>query len=480
MLAVSSEQQAETLAHQQRMAEQAAAQKGWQIDRVIGAGREGVGSGKAGVRAVIALLIAELRALEPAERPAWVWMRRVDRTGRGRAAESLVALHEIADLGVRIWDHDTGEVRLDTAEGELVAALKAGLARMENQTRIGKALAGYERRRAAGKVAANKRPYGLMLGPDGRDHVDQERAPIVQEVFRLRAERLGRLSIARQVGPGAPPFRLADGTTKPVVWDTKAIRRMLSQRAYVPDVIDEVTFARIQGIEADMHGTPGERREHARRPLVGVVRCFCGAMMYWQAHTGQGGEIRWPYYVCRATWNHGKHRMIRAADLEAKFVSLLRRLAATPELLESYRRRSYTGPSPRLLERAIGEARTELTAVTRAQGQVWALHAAGHLRDEHVAARLDEIMAQRDEIEQRIAQLQTDHALASAASIPRAHDDLADRLPQMAARWATLRPEAQRLFARSLLTYLGGLCLEEDGTLAVRKLAPRSRRTRHG
>lgn len=478
MLAVSADKQVETLAHQQHMAEQTAELKGWTLEHVLGVGREGVGSGKSGPRAIVVRLIAELTALPAEQRPAWVWMRRVDRAGRGRAADSLVALHAITDLGVRIWDHDSGEVRLDTAEGEIVAAIKTGLARLDEQTRIGKALAGYARRRAAGKVAVNLRPYGLILGPDGLDHADEERAPVVREVFRLRLERLGRLTIARQVGAAAPPYLLADGSTKPVVWDSKAIRRILEQRAYVPAVVDEITFARVQAINDELRGVPGERREHAERPLVGVVRCFCGSMMYWQATTGPDRSIRWPYYVCRATWNHDKHRMIRAADLEATFIAFLKRLRAEPALLERYRRRAYTGPSPKLLERSITETRAALAAIVKARDGVWAMHTAGQLRDEDMQERLDAVSADRAKLADRLDQLTRDLAVASAASAPRKKADVEIALRTAADRWATWAPDIKRVFARSLSVYLGGLCLEADGTLVVRTLSPRAPRAK--
>lgn len=479
MLAVSSEQQAETLPHQQRMAEQTAAAKGWSLERVLGAGREGVGSGKAGPRAIVVRLIAELTALPKEQRPGWVWMRRVDRTGRGRATESLVALHAIADLGVRIWDHDAGEVRLDTAEGEIVAGLKAGLARLENEVRAGKALAGYERRRIAGKVAANLRPYGLVLGPDGQDHPDEERAAVVREVFRLRLERLGRLTIARRVGAAAPPYLLRDGSTKPVVWDTKSVRRMLEQRCYVPKVVDEVTFARAQAVNAELRGVPGERREHADKPLVGVIRCHCGSMLYWQATMAPDRSISRAYYVCRATWKHGKHLLVRASTLETLFETFVQRLAAKPTLIEAYRRRSYNGPSPKLLERNIAEARAELAKAEKALDAVWQLHIDGHIRKEMMQERLDIVTSERNAIAERLEQLQRDLSVAQAATSTSHAADIEKALELVATRWSTLPAPRKRVYARALSVLLGGFCLEEDGTLSVRSTSPRAVRTRH-
>lgn len=459
VLAVSSEKQLETLAHQEAMAEEVASRNGWSLERVFGRGREGVGSGKRGVRAIMVTVIAELQALEPEQRPTWLWMRRVDRTGRGRAAESLLALHAIADLGVRIWDHDTGEVRLDTAEGEIIAGLKAGLARLENEVRSKKSRAAIARKRAAG-IPVGRVPYGLQRDPSGRYVVQEPQAEAVRRAFALRIEGVGSVRIAHQLAQASAPYPYAKGE-RPVRWSPLRVMRLLQNRAYVGTIVDEVTFERAQRIAAEL----GRATAPAGYPwpLSGAVRCYCGRNMIGN-RTGRNRAF--PYYVCRASWHHeGKLRMVRAEQLEARFVALLDDLVETPALVEQYRRRP-EGPSPALLERAIRAARHRLDESARQRTAVWDLHAKGLVRDEEVQARLDALAVQRDEIGAELAGLERQRAAALAAS-----QDLADAqntLKRAREAWEGATDEERRGIARVVAVQLGGLCVEPDGTLSTR------------
>jgi DNA invertase Pin-like site-specific DNA recombinase len=205
---VSSELQAETLAHQRKMAQDDAKLHGWRLDRV---GDNQGGDPQARSRSVLFELIPELRRLESDERPAWIWMRRVDRMGRGRIAESQLAMDEIVDLGVRLWDHDAGEVRLETATDQIIAAVKSGLAKLENEVRRDKMLAVYARKRAAGQTIGNKRPYGITRGPDGREVAVEPEAAAVRIAFRMTAAGASNAEVARKLSAIAPPRKNSDG-----------------------------------------------------------------------------------------------------------------------------------------------------------------------------------------------------------------------------------------------------------------------------
>ena len=160
-LAVSSDAQAATLVDQERWARQTAAEKGWRITRIFGAGREGVATGKRGVRTHLAELIAELQRAPGDRRPSWLLMIRADRVGRGRIADSQIALHAIADPGVRIWTSDGGEFKIDGAVNEIISAVKSGLAALENEVKRDKALAHCARKRAANLPTSRIVPFGL-------------------------------------------------------------------------------------------------------------------------------------------------------------------------------------------------------------------------------------------------------------------------------------------------------------------------------
>jgi DNA invertase Pin-like site-specific DNA recombinase len=176
---VSAELQVETLPYQQAWGTDVARSNGWTIMRTF----SGVGTGKHGPRRLVRELLAALRA--EAEPPQWLLMVRLDRIGRD-ALECQIALRDIHALGVRVWTREGGEEKGDTAMERFVSTVRLYLAEQENEVRRDKALAVYKRKRAAGQAIGNKRPYGLTFGPDGRYAVDDERARVVREIFRLR------------------------------------------------------------------------------------------------------------------------------------------------------------------------------------------------------------------------------------------------------------------------------------------------------
>lgn len=473
MLAVSSDAQAETLPHQQRMAEQTAEAKGWRLERVLGAGREGVGSGKSGPRAIVVRLIAELTAVPKEQRPAWVWMRRVDRTGRGRAAESLVALHEIADLGVRIWDHDSGEVRLDTAEGEIIAGLKAGLARLENEVRAGKARAGNDRRRQAGKPIGNRRPYGLTNGPDGFDVVVEEQAAAVRMAFAMRLEGHGYKTISLRMIAIAPPqnFRRRP-EARSIAWSPQAVRRLLGTRAYIGTVIDEFTFRRAQQIRESLTTRfPSRARKHPW-PLAGALRCPCG--MGLVGVTGGGSRPdrsrKFRYYVCRKIVNHaGRTQNHRADHIEEQFRALLADLDASPQLIAQYRRANVPTTSPALLRQTLRAARAELATLEQRRIRVWEMNEAGHVRNEDVQVRLDELSAARDGLNEQVAAIEMQLAAAESSATTLA--DSAAVIALAAKTFDDAEDADQRRIAREVGAVLGGLYVGPDHLLRAARSA---------
>lgn len=232
LCAVSSEGQSETLVHQRRWAEEAAAARGWRLTRVI----EGVATGKGGPRRIVRELLADLRALDTESRPQKLLMIRADRLGRGSIVESQIVLRDLLNLGVGIFTRDQGDVKLDSAMDELISAATLAVARHENEVRREKALAVYRRKRAAGERIGSKAPYGLHR-KNGKDSPDRERAPVVCEAFKLRLEGKGYEAIARRLFAIAPPHQYLNGNSRVVHWTTTRVRLLLTNSAYVGPII---------------------------------------------------------------------------------------------------------------------------------------------------------------------------------------------------------------------------------------------------
>ena len=448
LLVVSSDQQAETLAHQRTWAEETAVAQGWKLDKMF----SGVSTGKAGPRRLLRELIGALRELAPDERPAWVLMIRADRVGRGRIDASLVALHEIVDLGVRIWTRDAGELKLDSATDQIIAAVKAGLATLENEVRRDKALGVYHRKLADGTWTGSKRPYGLTYGRDG-DVVVEEQAVVIRLIFQWRIEGLGYLTIAKRVAPIAPPVN-----GRPIHWTTRRVRELLQNGAFVGTIVDEVTFHRAQAVAAAIARVElrGPKVRKYPMPLIGTLKCWCGYRLARKI-SGPAGTYR--SYACVATWNHGGRMVFASAKrVEAQFVAMLHRLTTEPTLIAAER-----GPSPAMIEQAIRKTDAEIAEVDAARSRAWDLHAAGKIRDEDVQERLDALRAQREVLDTQRADLARQRAALTATRVRRI--DAVAVIATAAREFGRSSPESQAKLAASVAVALGGLYLDDTKTL---------------
>jgi DNA invertase Pin-like site-specific DNA recombinase len=427
---------------------------------------EEASTGKERVRQLLTTLIADLKALPAAGRPGWVMMTRVDRVGRGRIDASLFAQHEILDLGVRIWTRDDGEIKLESSHDEFKAAAKAYVSRIENDNRIDKLKEMYARKRAAGLVVGSKLPYGVLLGADGRAKPDPKRAPVVKAAFALRATGAGYHVIGKRLSAIAPPAVFKDKRTQVVRWTPTRVKRLLELHTYVDAaIITEGAFVKAQRATSGV----GPAREQVRIawPLSGSVRCYCGRALVGVSGGAEHKRIR--YYHCRADWNHGgSARAVHADELEAAFVVLLRSLHASPETAARYRRAAIApAGSIKTLEKNLHALRGDLEKAKGASTAVWDLHSKGLIKDAHMAARLDTVAATQRDIEDRIATAEAQRGLFAAAA--QNERDAQAVIAKAARTYARGSDEDRRDIVRALALDLGGLCLEANGKLAVRR-----------
>jgi DNA invertase Pin-like site-specific DNA recombinase len=461
---VSSEQQADTLAHQKTWAQQTADAHGWQLARIFGEGRKGVGSGKEGPRAIVREVEAELRSLDPSARPKRLLVTRIDRIGRGNIAESQMLLHNLKKLGVSVWTGD-GEVKLDTSTEQLLNAFYLFGAQHENEIRAVKARGVYKRKRDQGAVIGNRRPYGLKL-KDGKDVKDGKRGDAVREAFKLRAAGYGYFRIAKRLAAIAPPAINKRGTQRVIQWNTSRMALLLGNRAYIGVLVDEATFAKAQRVGKLL--STAERDGDVRRrwpwPLSGVIRCYCGLAMTGICSGREPYRIR--YYGCRSHQNHsGKIRLVRADELEKEFVAMLGQLRASPQLVKRYRQQAASPVSSGLLERSERDLKSKSAEVERKRDKIFDLYLAGDVRREDVQGKLDALGAERDDLGARIASVKEQIVVAKAeTSRSRDADALLRRATQTFEK--ATEPE-QRLIARAVAVELGGLHVDGSGRLKV-------------
>jgi DNA invertase Pin-like site-specific DNA recombinase len=459
---VSSEAQAETLQHQRAWAKETAKRCGWHITRSI----EGVSSGKDGPRRLLRDILADLKNLDPDARPARILVIRLDRVGRGSVAESAIVLHELLQLGVGVHTRDQGDVKLDSAMDELIAAAQLAVARHENDVRRDKMRTVYRRKREAGVIVGNRPPFGLRISEDGKTYcaTSAKHKNAILEAFELRAAGYGLQSIGERLSQIAPPHRFINGKEYVVRWTQTRVARLLGNPAYAA-IVDRVTMARAQRTAKNAAAVVDRTRDKRRRfpwPLSGSIRCACGRAMTGMACGTPENRVR--YYACRTPWVHEVAvRLVRADNLEDQFVNLLRRLRASPALLAKYQNRTRQSPEP--LKKRIHELERNLSDIDRGKQRVWDLHAKGQVRDTDVQERLDKLAETREGIQKRLAETREHLVIAQHASNER--QGLARVLDEAARRWATLPEPNQRRIAQAIALVLGGFTVTAGGTLTI-------------
>lgn len=469
-LAVSAAPQEHMLeADQLAWARQTAEANGWALTHTV----RGVASAKDGPRAVVRQLLRELRDLEPEQRPHWVLMTRIDRVSRGTISSTLVVMHDLKELGVRVWSREEGrEVRIDAAQEEFLVAAKALVAAQENEVRRDKQLATYRRKRSAGMAIGNKRPYGLEIGPDGKDVAKEPEAQAVRAAFAMRADGFGFHAIGRKLQAVAPPHVFRNGRSQQVRWRPNRVSRMLSNPAYRGVVVDDVTFLRAQHVgEAHSRGNGSAGRSRHPWPLSGSIRCYCGTAMNGISGGAVGRRIR--YYACRALWNHnGRVRSVGADALEVAFIGMLERLEAEPGLSEAYQRANTPANSPAMLERARRSVRDRVADLERRRRIVWNGLESGELRSRDAQERLDNLAAEHDDLKSQLAALDREQ-LATAAR-ERTQRDAAQIISRAADafRTAGLEPfeggdDPRRAVVRAVAILVGGLLVDRADTLQI-------------
>lgn len=171
-------------------------------------------------------------------------------------------------------------------------------------------------------------------------------------------------------------------------------------------------------------------------------------------------------------------RLVRADDLEEQFVALLARLKASPESAQRYRQRSAGAGNVKSLAKNLADLRGEAERIKRGRERAWELELGGKMREGDLRERLDALALRSDEIAARIADVQGQLALVQAA---KEQNKDADALIARSVRVYHRGTDAdRRAIVRALALDLGGLCVEEDGKLKIRRVEdPGRQRKRH-
>jgi DNA invertase Pin-like site-specific DNA recombinase len=452
-LVVSSEQQADTLDHQQTWASTLASEKAWQISRTF----RGVSSGRDGTRGLLEELLEELRKTPKPERPDRVLMIRLDRLGRGLGLEALAAIAEIARLGVVIHTRQDGDYTLARASDSILPLMRVVTGAIENEARRDKARAVFTRRRASNLVVGNKRPYGLKLDA-GKDVPQEPQAQAVRFAFELAVNGYGLAAIGVRLRSIAPPKIYVNGRTHQTDWTNVRVAKLLGNSAYCGTLIATDVWENVQALRAGASIARSQTRHPW--PLSGSIHCGCGRLLIGSIHGSPPRRV----YRCTEKAVHGKNVTYSARMLEAAFEDLLGRLTASPELEAAVVARSEITVTSETLRRRLAELDAAIARQTTERQRAWSLNERGLIVDVELARRLREIDAE-------LRRLNDDRSTVTAAERAlalRRENTLraAQLVDEAVALWRDGDVERQRFAAQSLARALGGLFID-SGTLRV-------------
>lgn len=448
--------QAETLPDQRAWAAGTAEREGWTIEREFS---KAGSSGKAGVRALVDQMVEALRSTPEGKRPERVLMIRLDRLGRGTGLDSMAALSETYGLGTIVHTRQDGDVKLSRAADTIVPMFRTLIAGLENETRIDKAKATYERRRKARetdplRAIQSKGPYGTRF--EGGYLVPQEpEADAIRLMFSLRLQGFGSHVIGKRMAEVAPPLVQKNGLIRKCRWQSDLVSRLLKKRAYVETgIVSESDWLRAQQLRSTKGGRIARKYDW---PLVGAVRCECGTPLVGMTNT----RNKLFYYTCPDRKRvHGKYICHRREKVEGAFWSILWALKQSPVFPDSSKS---DRDERKLLVARLSTLRAEIAKIPDSEARIFAAFDQGDIKSSALQGRLDSLeqkkqktTAEAAEIEARLDALKAQEFTA---------EEVRGAVETAAKRWRRATCDEKKAMAKLVARLFGGLTVSVDDTL---------------
>lgn len=219
-------------------------------------------------------------------------------TRRPLELERLIAAHD--RTGVRFRTVVSGDDDLSTADGRMVARIKASVDAAESE-RIGERVRRKKAEdRAKGAWMGGWRHYGFE--PGGRT-VRQDEATVKAETSRALLDGTSLTALVRRLNEQGVP------TATGKLWSTRGLRRMLLQPH---PVLDDDTAEAVRALLEDpsRRTTPGPGR---RWMLSGLAVCdVCKVPVRGSGSSLGAGRGTYPAYRCKT----GKHVVVNAVVLD--------------------------------------------------------------------------------------------------------------------------------------------------------------------
>ncbi len=351
-------------------------------------------------------------------------------TRRPRELEDLIELHE--RHGVQIHTVVSGSDDLATADGRMVARIKANVDAAEAERTAERVARAARQAAEAGKWHGGRRPYGFE--PDGVT-VRETEAEAIRDAYRLILAGGSLRSVAEDFNSRG----LVTSTGHR--WTAKGVREMVvnpryaGRRVYRGEVIgdavweaivDPITFDAVHALIRD----PGRRRPHKwapRRLLSGLALCgVCGATMHCSGANGDQHRYR-----CSVSLGHVSRSGPRA---DGYVQSLVIARLSQPDAVDLI-------CQPNDAAQDLDDARQQLEAARTRLDQLAVAFADGDLTASQLRAATQRLNERISDLEERVAVRSRDDVLGQLVT---AED--------VAAVWETLDTDRRRSIIGELMT----------------------------
>jgi hypothetical protein len=448
--------QAETLPDQKVWAAATAEREGWTIEREFS---KAGSSGKSGVRSLVDDMVGALRDTPEPKRPERILMIRLDRLGRGTGLDNMAVLSEIYNLGTIVHTRQDGDVKLSRAADAIVPMFRSLIAGLENETRIDKAKATYDRRRKARetdprRAITSKGPYGTRF-EEGYLVPQEPEATAIRLMFEMRLQGHGSHVIAKRMAKDAPPLVQKNGLARQCRWQSDLVSKLLKKRAYVEaGIIGEADWLRAQQLRSTKGGRIARKHDW---PLVGAVRCECGTSLVGLTNTRNKSF----YYACPDRRRvHGKYFCHRREEVEGAFWSVLWALKQDQVFPE---RAKADRDNRKLLVARLSTLRAEIAKIPDSVERIYAAFDEGHLKSSALQDRLDSLEQKRVKATTEAAEIEARLDALKAQDF--SADEARDAVESAARRWRRANCDEKKAMARIVGRLFGGLTVTTDGTL---------------
>ncbi len=382
-----------------------------------------------------------------------VLVYRLDRLTR--SVLDLYELLKIFDMHNVGFKSSTEVFDTTTAMGRLFITIVAALAQWERENLGERVKFGSRQKAKTGQLVTPRELFGYNLA-NGKLVINENEAEIVREIFRLYLSGNGMIRILKWLNdPDYPQlgrkmshwshhslnYLISNPFYAGYIRYDKSAKEAIIEKADHEPIINEEIFERAQEIKKERRNKG--RGGTGRFPLVGLLRCHCGATMIGSQSTVNGKLYR--YYQCANAYiNKCNWKYRRADEIEKEFIQKIAELVRDLSNAEPKRKKLEPKKDIIYLLRNVAEKKKRL----------WDAYEAGLTPLDELKRRLERLNEEEKAIKHTPTELSEEERKKS----------IVNSLNHLRAFWDKAEALEQKEAARAVIERID---IQEDGFLVI-------------